>query len=461
MRTQSRLPVFLQQRNTDEYRPQPYSAEDLPVLEGVRTRLRRPAGARASALAEQRRATAAGLLALNDSWGTQFFVLPPDAAEDPAAAEAAFTGAEPVIDVQTHFLAPHAAAWKPPELLRMYREIMPDWWTELDDVVAYSAAEYIRNVYLETETAVAVLTSGPGLDPADRALYNDEMAAVRALVDEYAGPGRLLNHVVVHADVPAEYEAMGDWVEAYDPVGFKVYTPGRRTADGWVAGWMLDDEDHGLPFLERARSLGVHLICAHKGISAMVDNGSPRDIGPAARAFPELDFVVYHSGYEFSSPLDTAPPEAEFSELTAADGVNRLIATAEGSGVGKGGNIYAELGTTWFSLIRRPREAAHVLGKLIAHLGEDNVIWGTDSIWYGSAQPLVDAFRAFQIPDDLCERFGYDKLTPAVKAKILSGNAARLYGVDLAWAATVMRDDGSWARELLAHHEAAGFQSLR
>ena len=26
------------------------------------------------------------------------------------------------------------------------------------------------------------------------------------------------------------------------------------TPDGWVGGWMLDDEQHGLPFLERARS---------------------------------------------------------------------------------------------------------------------------------------------------------------------------------------------------------------
>ena len=67
---------------------------------------------------------------------------------------------------------------------------------------------------------------------------------------------------------------------------------------------MLDDEEHGLPFLERARALDVKLVCAHKGISRIVDNGSPRDVGPGAVAFPDIDFVIYHSGYEL--PTDGA-----------------------------------------------------------------------------------------------------------------------------------------------------------
>ena len=92
-----------------------------------------------------------------------------------------------------------------------------------------------------------------------------------------------------------------------------------------------------------------------------------------------------------------------------------------------GANVYAELGSTWFCLIRRPEEAAHVLGKLLLAVGEDNVLWGTDSIWYGSPQPAIDAFRAFQIPAELRERYGYPELTPRVKAKILGAQrGARL-----------------------------------
>ena len=53
-----------------------------------------------------------------------------------------------------------------------------------------------------------------------------------------------------------------------------------------------------------------------------------------------------------------------------------------------------------------------MLGKLLLAVGEDNVLWGTDAIWYGSPQPAIDAFRAFQIPADLRERYGYPELTP-------------------------------------------------
>ena len=42
----------------------------------------------------------------------------------------------------------------------------------------------------------------------------------------------------------------------------------------------------------------------------------------------------------------------------------------------------------------------------------------------------VMAFRTFEITAEAQERFGYAPLTTAVKAGILGGNAARLYGID-------------------------------
>jgi uncharacterized protein len=91
-----------------------------------------------------------------------------------------------------------------------------------------------------------------------------------------------------------------------------------------------------------------------------------------------LNFLIYHSGYEMAT--HGAPPEGEYSEETRDIGVNRLITSILDAGVLEQRNVYAELGTTWFCLLRRPVEAAHVLGKLIKYLGADNVIWGTDSI---------------------------------------------------------------------------------
>jgi predicted TIM-barrel fold metal-dependent hydrolase len=187
----------------------------------------------------------------------------------------------------------------------------------------------------------------------------------------------------------------------------------------------------------------------------MVPTGSPRDVGLAALAFPGIDFVIYHSGYEF--PESDAAEEGPYTEATANTGVNRLVKSLRDSGVAPGSNVYAELGTTWFCLIRRPEEAAHVLGKLLLAVGEDNVIWGTDSIWYGPSQVSIDAFRAFQIPPEMREEFGYPELTPALKAKVLGHNAARVYGIDADAARERARsDDTAWVKAALDEYAAKG-----
>jgi hypothetical protein len=79
--------------------------------------------------------------------------------------------------------------------------------------------------------------------------------------------------------------------------------------------------------------------------------------------------------------------------------------------------------------MRDPDTAAHTLGKLIRYCGESNVLWGTDSIWYGSPQDQIQAFRTFQISPELRERHGYAELTPALRAKIFGLNALRIYPV--------------------------------
>jgi len=79
--------------------------------------------------------------------------------------------------------------------------------------------------------------------------------------------------------------------------------------------------------------------------------------------------------------------------------------------------------------MRDPDAAAHVIGKLTKHVGADNVLWGTDSIWYGSPQDQIQAFRTFQISDAFVEQYGYAKITPATRAKIFGRNALRVYRV--------------------------------
>jgi hypothetical protein len=74
----------------------------------------------------------------------------------------------------------------------------------------------------------------------------------------------------------------------------------------------------------------------------------------------------------------------------------------------------------------------HMLGQMIATAGADHVLWGTDSIWYGSPQWQIEAMRRFEIPAELIDKHGYAPLTRAVKERIFGLNAAQVFGVDVA-----------------------------
>ena len=131
---------------------------------------------------------------------------------------------------------------------------------------------------------------------------------------------------------------------------------------------------------------------------------------------------MYHSGFESGVTEGPYDPSGR--------GVDRLVASLRSAGVTPGANVYAELGSTWWNLMRDPTQAAHVLGKLLVAVGTDNVLWGTDSLWYGSPQDQIQAFRAFEIATELQERHGYPALTAELKRKILGRNALALYAIE-------------------------------
>jgi len=427
------VPPLLRRRSSDEYAPLPWSAADRRAIVGY--------NALASAL--DRRGTAASLIAIDAAHGGGFYDVPALAVDDLGAAEAAFRGVGPVVDVQTHLVDPQRWIGSGAEALAGFLRLAdPDRWPGEIDPNAIDGAAWAALVFGASETAVALLTSTPGRADVN-VLTNRQIAAARDVVERYAGTGRVLTHTIVHPNLgPGELDAMVDWHETLRPAGWKCYTLwGPPTKASPTGGWFLDDEEVGFPFLERVRALGPRVVATHKGLGgpipdASVAAASPRDIGPAAAAFPDITFVVYHSGYERNpngeeGPFDVARPERD-------TGVDRLVRSVLDAGTPT--NVYAELGTTWFLMLRRPREAAHVLGKLLVALGPERIVWGTDCAWYGSPQPLIDAFRAFVIPDEMQAQFGYPPLTPAVKERILSTNAQTLYGFSAA-----PRADGDWA----------------
>ncbi len=462
------IPNLLRARSSDEYAPLPWSAADREAIArfGMATAVVAPRLSQsAGEYAVDRRGTAASLRAIDAAHGGGFYAVPAAAVDDLEAAESTFAGRGPVVDVQTHLVDP--ARWTGPgadALAGFLRMADPDRWSDAIDPTTIDGAAWAACVFGASETAVALLTSTPGRADVN-VLTNRQIAAARDVVERYAGTGRVLTHTIVHPNLgPSELDAMVDWSATLRPSGWKCYTLwGPPTKASPTGGWFFDDEEVGFPFLERVRALGPRVVATHKGIGgpipeASVAAASPRDIGPAAAAFPDITFVVYHSGYERNPHGQEGAYDPEATTPAAElQGVDRLVRSLADAGIGQHGNVYAELGTTWFLMLRRPAEAAHVLGKLLVALGPERIVWGTDCAWYGSPQPLIDAFRAFVIPEEMQARFGYPALTAAMKERILSANAQELYGcvaeprVDGIWAANA----GAELRRAIAGAELA------
>ena len=338
--------------------------------------------------------------------------IPEDATVDTDAALEAIGGDEYIVDLQTHFLD-YDLSLASGNFGNGFPQARCG---EADARACFTVEQYLDEMFLRSDTNLAVLSAIPAADD-NGPLSNAQMDDARRLADLVCGDQRILMHgqpLPAIGNVGARLDAMSELARTYPIKSWKVYTH-------TPVPWFLDDHDPNLKqvgraFLDRARETGVTIVSIHKGFGA-----SPADLGPAAAAHPDIRFAAYHSGYE------SGVHEGAYNPNGA--GVDRFVRTLREAGIGPSQNVYAELGSTWWSVMRDPDQAAHVLGKLLVAVGPDNVLWGSDSIWYGSPQAQIEAFRAFEITTEYQERFGYPALTPELKRKILGTNGATLYGV--------------------------------
>jgi len=280
---------------------------------------------------------------------------------------------------------------------------------------------FVKDVFMDSDTDVMVLSFTPSTRAGEPTTIQ-AADAVRRTVEKLEGTHRLLLHGRVNPNQAGDLEAMDELKEKWHVSAWKTYT--QWGPDG--RGYFLTDPV-GTRFVEKARALGVKVIAVHKGLPfgrQSYEHSQCSDIGVAAKRWPDVNFLVYHSG--FVSGLTEGPYKA------GNDGIDTLLLTLQKNEIHPGSNIYAELGSTWRFLMRDSEQAAHAMGKLIKHVGADNVLWGTDSIWYGSPQDQIHAFRIFQIAPRLREKFGYPEITPEIRAKIFGLNAAKVYGLSAA-----------------------------
>ena len=432
----TRLPVKLDPTSNGEFVPIPLSE----VNRAANRLAQEQAGANARRRGVGRRdfllsacGVASTLLAFNAANAAAgkrggWFDVDAEAALDPQLAAAQVEGDEFIFDVQGHFVDPNGA-W----LQKVQAGAEPFTWApkascalaaepgERSYLRCLGPEEFVKDVFLDSDTDMMVLSFVPSRRDAEP-LTIAAADATRRIIDRMEGTHRLLLHGRVNPNQPGDVEAMDELKERWRVSAWKTYT--QWGPDG--KGFFLSDEV-GLRFIERARALGVKVICVHKGLPfgrQSYEHSQCSDVGVVAKRFPDVGFLIYHSGFVAGNA------ERAYDARAARDGVDTLIRSLVDNGVPPNSNVYAELGSTWRFVMRDPDSAAHLLGKLLTYVGEDNVLWGTDCLFYGSPQPLIQALRTFQISEELRERHGYPKLTKELKAKILGLNGAALYGVE-------------------------------
>jgi uncharacterized protein len=355
-----------------------------------------------------------------------YYQITPEMELDLDAAKTVVSGNEFIFDVQTHHVRTGGEWLKRNKTFAEFVDLLPkDRCQEPDRVNCLARDHYIREIFMDSDTSIAVLSAVPPA-PVDTPLSTEESAATRAILDSVDSTHRLYIHGLVLPNIAplrGQLDGMQKMLEDHRITAWKVYTPWGP--DG--IGWMLDDKETGIPFIKKAHSLGVKLICAHKGLPILGFNSKYagcRDIGVVAKMFPDMTFIVYHSG--FDPAVAEGPYDPNDTNVT---GINTLIKSLLDHKIGQHGNVYADLGSVWRQTMRKPAVAAHVIGKLLKYVGEDRIVWGTDSIWYGSPQDQIQAFRAFQISEEYQEKYGYPALTDKIKAKVFGLNACTPYAI--------------------------------
>lgn len=429
-----RLPIKIDSASNGEHPPIPLTPEEA----AANRQAHRDADTFSEKLGQSRRqflkstcGAAATLLAFNHVWasfgarGGSFFI-PEVAALESEAAEAALGGDEIIIDMQTHCVDPSGdwAKGKDGERwMRVLTEVFGQASQCAYELDCYSAGQLIKEVFLDSDTDVAVISAlwgGRGHNPTPTE-YADK---ARSLISAKIGRTRGLIHGGVLPNEPGQLEFMEVQARQYKVDAWKLYP--QWGPDG--IGFFMDDPRYGIPVLEKAMELNIPVVCAHRGLplpGLEYQYSKPDDIARVGRMFQQLTFLCYHAGYESGVVEGPFDPRND-------KGVDRFIqACLEHDYTPNQGNVYAELGSCWRHYMSKPDQAAHLLGKLLKFLGDERICWGTDALWYGSPQDQIQAFRSFRISPEFQEKYGYPPLTAEAKANILGLNAARIHNLDM------------------------------
>jgi predicted TIM-barrel fold metal-dependent hydrolase len=275
----------------------------------------------------------------------------------------------------------------------------------------------VKEIFIDSDTKVAMISGTPTDDYSYLFLTNDQIASARDVVNKVAGSRRCLGHGIVTPGTPGWFEEITRVMDQLRPDSIKGYTIGDPIYQTKKkTNWRMDDEKLVYPLYEAMLKRGINTICVHKGLmpadymtswADMWQYATVWDVGKAAKDWPQINFVIYHSAMP---PFLELPDRelAQFEKTGRFDWVSDLADIPAKFGVN---NVYGELGACFANTcVTHPKLAAALMGTLIKGLGEDKVIWGTDSVWWGSPQWQIEAMRRLEIPDDMQKKYGYKAL---------------------------------------------------
>jgi predicted TIM-barrel fold metal-dependent hydrolase len=305
----------------------------------------------------------------------------------------------------------------------------------------YKMDNYLKEIFLDSDTKMSLLSGAPFDDPSWWLLSNDAIQNACRAVNKMAGNTRMLGHSVITPKYPNWMDEVDRAIETLKPVSWKSYTIGDPFGPSKYA-WRLDDEKLMYPFYEKAIKSGINTICIHKGLmprdyekafAGTWESATVNDLGKAAKDWPGMNFVIYHSAIR---PWLADAPDREMNEFEKTGYIQwatDLARIPEKFGVN---NVYAEIGTSFASTaVTNPRFCGAFIGQLVNLMGAERVVWGTDSVWYGSPQWQIEALRRLEIPEDIMKKQGWKTRlggpNSEVKQKIFGLNSAHLYGLDM------------------------------
>jgi hypothetical protein len=353
----------------------------------------------------------------------------PSPLDTAACQETLASNAEFIVDAHTHHVIPNGPwATNAPETVGLILGMLPAGCTDDPRLDCVDRATYLHDMFLASDTTVAVLTDVPNSGPSNAPIPFPEAMDTQQILAGLAhgGASRLLVENVIAPNVgplAATLDEMSAAAATGQVAAFKVYTAWSPSGQGYS----LENPGIGLPTVQHAHDLGVKVFVAHKGLPLVNFDPTfnhPDDMVAVSRQFPDMNFVIYHAAWDPSHVEGPYDPSATI-------GIDTLLAALDRHGVPPNDNVWVDVATMWRQLLTQPDQAAHAVGKLLKRVGDKRVMWGTDAIWYGSPQPQIMGMRAFQITAEYQDRFGYPALTDEIKASIFGTNAAALFGIDV------------------------------